>query len=152
MSEIVVRPAAEADVPEILRMGRSFHEQTAYARVVSLNVDAVAARVRRLIAGEGFAQVAMMNGEHVGMLGASLTAPWFNPDYRVTQELYWWVEPSVRELRVGSRLLEQLEAWWPQHSNGLLMLRTPNIDTERMDALYRAKGFIPWDGYYMKVR
>ncbi len=150
----MIRRAGIWDIPDIVSMGHKFHALTAYAHIAPIDAAALRERLLAMIHSRNgdVVFIAERDGMAIGMLGAIITGPWFNPHYRVTQEIFWWVEESARNTGAGSRLLEALEEWWPNHSQGLLMLRTPNIEVEKMDALYRAKGFIPWDGYYMKTR
>jgi hypothetical protein len=136
-------------------MGCQFHALTAYAKYASLDEHAVRHQLFSMVRSSAGDVVFVAEREDhtlVGMLGASITSPWFNPSYRVMLELFWWVDTQARESRTGPALLQALEQWWPQYANGLLMLATPNIEPEKMARLYRMKGFVRFDSYFSKFK
>lgn len=154
MSGVTVRPARADDISWCVETGKRFHAATVYGSVAQFDDGDVRLRVARMIAGwqDSVVYIAEEGGERVGTIGAVLNSPWFNLRSRFAQELFWWVVPEARKSKAGPMLLDALERWWPTRAQGLLMLRTPNIEPKVMDRLYRIKGFRPWDGYYMKTR
>jgi GNAT superfamily N-acetyltransferase len=144
-----IRHATLDDVTTIINMGERFHSSTVYGDVAGLDRETVAETLVGLIGGRGAIFICENESAVVGMLGVLVTNPWFNRKIKVTLELFWWVDEDSRKSGAGRLLFNALQAWWPERSEALIMLRTPNIEPEKMDRLYRMKGFTPWDQTYM---
>lgn len=148
-----VRCATHADIAAVIEIGHRFHDATVYGQAAELDNPTLIERLGRLVqAKDGLLLVAEERGEIVGTLGAIVTTPWFNKHRHVMQELFWWVNPEARGTGAGGALFEALEDASERLGMPLLMMRTPNIEPAVMDRLYRMKGFVPWDSYYMKLR
>lgn len=153
IDQVTIRQAVPRDVDWMVQAGREFHGLTCYGKVAEYDPEAVRAQLQRMIVMPADNVIFVAEGGNglVGMLGAFITPTWFAPKCRVAIELFWWVDPAARKSQAGARLLDELERWWPQRgARGLLMLRTPNVEPKVMDRLYRIRGYVPWDGYYMK--
>lgn len=152
-AQVLIRRAEAVDLGWIIELGREFHAATIYGKVAGYDERAVFKQLDFMRRHPSAGVIFVAEGEMgpVGMIGAIINAPWFNPLCLVAQELFWWVTPTARKTQAGALLLAELERWWPTvGAKGLLMLRTPNVAPKVMDRLYRIRGFTPWDGYYMK--
>lgn len=147
-----VRVAKVEDIPAVIDIGQRFHQETVYGQIADLDDETLVERLSKTIARDGIVFVAESGGEIVGTAGAIITTPWFNKHQKIALELMWWVNPEARGCGAGSALFDALDNWSLRLGLHLVMMRTPNIAPQVMDRLYRMKGLVPWDSYYVKLR
>lgn len=138
MSDAAFRPAAEADVPRLLRFMRALYEEDGST---SLREAAAEAALRRLLADSdrGLVGVIERGGDPVGYVvltwGYSLE---FHGRDAFIDELF--IEPEHRGVGLGGRAVEWAEAACRDHGAGVVHLEV-EIGNERAHALYRRCGF-----------
>ena len=126
---MTIRPATEADVPQIVAMSVHFLD-TLYAGALVGSAPHLAAFVQadRVI---GMAVVHVYEHPMSGELVAS--------------ELAWWVEPERR--RAGVRLLRAIEQWARDQGAAVMQMIAP---TPRVGAFYTAIGYAPVETLFQR--
>lgn len=146
-----VRPAAPEDIPQLVRMGVAFFEESGYSDVTTLDVGAITKLFRDLIDGQGALLVVESGGKLVGMTAGIVYPFYFNRDHVTGQELFWWVAPEHRANGVGSELLKALEAWAKgRGAQSFAMVALPQLDAEKVGALYRKAGYRPSENTFIR--
>lgn len=137
----MVRPATREDIPAILDIGERFHVFSPW-RDLPFSREATAQMLERLMdADEG----ALFYNGH-GILGGVVSQIYFGGGL-VAQELFWFADKGGREL------LEAFEAWAAEKgATGVLMisLAIDERTDERMDAIYRRRGYALRERNYYK--
>lgn len=105
---VLVRPAAETDIPRLIELGRHFYEQTAYRRVPYSEKGA--AGWYRLMLDHGLLFVATDDEALVGVIGGMSSPFLINPEHGVGTELLMWVEPEYRKSGAATALMDAIEA------------------------------------------
>lgn len=62
----------------------------------------------------------------IGFIGGMITPHMFNPNIKVFNELFWWVQEEHRKSRAGSMLLEAYIAWGKENADWLLFTLEEN--------------------------
>lgn len=145
----MIRPATPEDIPHILRMGRLFWSQTAYASLPYC-IDSMAFSCRQMM-GAGLLLMAETTGQVSGSIGA-LTCPLYaNRAILAAAELWFWVEPDHRSSGVGKELLLGLEAAAKARGVHLLsMLALEAVEPEKAKQIYLRAGYTPAEHTYLK--
>lgn len=143
-----IRFATEADVPDVVRMGRNMwaesktHQHSSYS-------DAKAERLARACTGTPLTGppsdkcllIACVEGVVVGMLGGYCTEDFFGHD-KIAGDFVFYVSPEKRGGTLGVRLLKAFEAWATQA--GARWMR-PGVSTgnevDRIVGLYEHLGY-----------
>lgn len=145
------RPAAQADIPQLVRMGVAFFEESGYADVTTLDVGAITKLFRDLIDGQGALLVVEADGKIVGMAAGIVYPFYFNRDHITGQELFWWVHPEHRANGVGSQLLKALESWAKEAgAESFTMVALPQLELEKVGSLYRKAGYRPSENTFIR--
>lgn len=102
--------------------------------------------------GERFLAVLYNQEDVVGLVGATLLSDHFLfTDYRVAQEIVWWVHPDARKDGVGNGLLDVLEHWAKTMGvKHLLVGHYENEHTDLLRSIYEKRGFKVKEYNYMK--
>lgn len=138
MSDPSFRPAAAADVPDLLRFMRALYEEDGST---PLREAAAEAALRRLLADPDRGLVRMI--ERSGTPAGYLVLTWgysleFHGRDAFIDELY--IGPEHRGAGLGGRAVEWAEAACREHGAGAVHLEV-ELDNERAHALYRRHGF-----------
>lgn len=104
----MIRNATEADVAELVRMGREFVGASPFG-ALGLS-DESRERVIRGLLGQ-FARVIDLEGEIVGALLGGLGPAWGDEQRMIATEMAWWVAPQFRGSVAAVRLLHQFRDW-----------------------------------------
>jgi GNAT superfamily N-acetyltransferase len=148
----LIRAAVEADIPDILRLGKLFFNEAGWPEFASWDEASVAATLRGLIQGtiEGGLIVAQYDGETVGMTGFVCYPFYCNLGMKFAQEQFWYVETQHR-FGAGRLLFDALEE--SARSKGatvLIMSSVASLRSEALARLYRKRGFAPGENTYIK--
>ncbi len=140
----MIRRATEADVPALIDMGHRFHALSPWAHI-PVDDDVLRAN---LFAYLGSAQMAIfVTDDLTGMIGAVFAPVFFASEY-VVQEMFWYCEAPGN----GSRLRKAVEEWAAEMgATAISIARLVGLNDERMDAMYRAKGYAPGEIFYYKA-
>ncbi len=142
----MIRDACEADIPQIVLMGRLAFERGGYRRFVDFDAFSAAVSARAFVDEPNVAFVVLDEGDLIGMAAALVAPLYFNRGKRLAQEIFWWIEPEhVRQTR---RLLAGLEEASMRQGAEIMLL--PSL-TASAGRLYRRMGYRPMEHYHMKA-
>lgn len=142
--------ATEADIPNVVRMGRLFWSQTPYNEIPYCP-DSVAFTCRQMIA-QDLLLIAEVEGEVAGAVGALASPLFTNRSVLVGAELFWWVEPQHRNSGIGKLMLSGIEA--AAKAAGVYrfsMMAFEQIEPEKAAAVYQRCGYVPTERTFNKV-
>jgi GNAT superfamily N-acetyltransferase len=105
--------ATREDIPAVIGLIGSFYAGTVY-RTFDLSSKRVLEISRKVTDGDKHEQVIVLalddSGVPRGILGAAVIYPLLT-EQKVAAELFLWVEPEYRKMRMGKWLLDALEEW-----------------------------------------
>lgn len=104
----MIRNATEADVDELVRMGREFLAVSPFARLGFS--DESRERGIRCLMGQ-FARVIDLEGKIVGALLGGIGPGWFDDERPIATEMAWWVDPQHRGSVAAVRLVHEFRDW-----------------------------------------
>lgn len=138
----MIRPATLADVPAITQLGERFHGEAGWADISSFNAENCASSLTAMVENpEAILLVAEKDGRIVGMAGGMTFPLYFNASHRSGQELFWYVEPGLRD-GTGGRLLDAMEqAARDRGCQSWIMIALDKVDPELTGRLYRRRGY-----------
>lgn len=134
-----IRPAREADLVDVVRMGvRFLQECDAYRGRVRIDVEHLA-RMAFWLHEHGVVFVAERDLRLVGMVGMTLVPAPLTGEL-VASEAMWWVDRELRGVpRVAFRLLDEAKAWAIGRDAELLHMIAP-AGADDVVAMYRRLG------------
>jgi len=139
----MIREAVEADIPALVAMGERFHALSPVRAAAPYSAERFAATLRGALASD--AAAVFVTDALDAMLGV-ICSPVYFSEAVFAQELFWWSEG-----RAGMRLLEAAEKWaLSKGASAFLMGRVEGV-TERLDALYRRRGYVATEHQYARV-
>lgn len=143
----MIRKAITKDVNGLIDLGMSFFVNSEYKQFVNAKEDCLRTMFESIIESEDGVWLVCEIGERlVGMIGVKLFQhPYSGDPY--AYELAWWVEPEVRSLGVGLKLLMAAEEWAKEHGALFMNMVAPNNSIER---LYGRLGYSPVERYFQK--
>jgi GNAT superfamily N-acetyltransferase len=145
-----VRLAVEADIPEIVRMGRLFWNQTPYRDVVYCP-DSIAFISQQMM-DQGLLLFAEVEGKPAGSVGAMASPLYANRTVMVAAELWWWVEPEYRNTGIGKLMLMEMEKAAKEAGvYRFAMMAFEEIELEKAAAVYRKFGYVPTERSFGKI-
>jgi len=138
-----VKLANRDDLPELLRMGQEF--TTALER--SFDQDSATETLENLMDDDnGF--LIITEG---GMLGGVVYPSFLDKSVLIAQELFWWVDESVRGNGAGDAMLALFEAWGHRKdAKQVIMVAMHKLAPEKVGKLYQNKGYGPFEYSYVK--
>lgn len=147
----MIRRATAADLPDLLKIGREFFEESGWPELCAWDEASVTRTFTSLIEGEmpGGLLVAFQ-GEMVGMAAFVLYPFYFNAECTVGQEIFWYARPMFRN-GIGAALLEAMEH--EARTAGALAFMMANIAGHRDEALarlYARRGYKPAENTFLK--
>ena len=91
------------------------------------------------------------NGKLIGITGGLLFPLYFNANYKVAQELWWWVEQDKRGSECGKLLYNALESWAKhKQANAFFMIALEDEKVDTMAKVYKRKGFKGMERTFIK--
>lgn len=145
--QLMLRPATQKDVDEVMRMVRDLKAAVAESAPFS------EATTSRLIADlirspRGMIHLACLpSGRPVGFIAGAVGAYAFAPVLEA-QELLWWVDPKYRKTDYGPKLMDAFERW-ARGKNAAVI--GASYSGKSADALFRRRGMVAAERKYMKV-
>lgn len=93
--------------------------------------------------------IAEHDGKVVGGVGGVITT-FQTSNVRSLVEMFWWVREDHRG-RLGLKLLAEFEREGKKRgAERCLMALMESSEPEKVDKIYRAKGFVPFERHYIK--
>lgn len=131
------RIATADDLGRLWAMGNRFHE----AAGQSVPADEECFRYMCIhLMSSGFLYVLESSGNLIGMLGGMAYPHWWNRDYLVAQELFWWCEPEARG--EGGKLLSAFEDWARNKGvSEITMVGTGKLKHAALSRYYERRGY-----------
>ncbi len=105
---MTIRPATADDVPTLLAWGRAFFQESVYSQFSSWSDTAVEVQIRTMLEDTD-SVIFVIDG--VGMIGGSLSQPYYSETDLVAQEMWWYVLPEARRSKAGQDLMVAFCAW-----------------------------------------
>lgn len=147
-----IRPALLSDIPDVAALGERFHAEAGWPEIAAPYVVEDCAQSLRLMVENpaGILLVAEAGGHLVGMAGGLAHPFYFNFGHLHGGELFWWVEPGLRD-GTGAALFDALED--AARSIGCLtfsMSAVERLKPELMGRLYTRRGYVPSERSFIK--
>ena len=147
-----VRQATEQDLDKYIELLGHFHAASPMTGVADF--DAVKTRAFLSASLENsniLLLVGELDGEIVGVTSCLLYPLYFNPDYQVAQELWWWLTPAARGSGVGQAMFKAIEAWAKEKdARALFMIALEDERAAAMEKVYFRAGFRPLERTFIK--
>jgi len=132
-------------------MGERFHAEAGWPDIVEYVTADCERTLDHLIRSEdGILLVAEHGGRLTGMAGGLAHPIYFNHSHRSGQELFWWVEPGLRD-GTGKMLLDRLES--EARAIGCVswsMIALDQVKPELTGRIYRRRGYRASEHSYIK--
>ena len=135
----MIREASEADIPALVRMGEAFNK--ASGTPAKFNRDDAASAARNLIASPS----GVVLVSEAGMIGGMMAPAYFNSDWVMAVELFWWAED-----RRGLRLLGAFEKWAIESGANEVRMTTLGA-IKGPERIPERRGYAPCEISYQKV-
>lgn len=104
---MIIRRPLEADIPQIVEMGRRFHAESIYSEMIGFNPEAFASSLAIFIASETMIFFVMEREEEIIGAICGAIGPHYMTGELASSELFWWVTPEARGR--GLKLLDAFE-------------------------------------------
>jgi len=141
MSDIIVRPPTNDEIPRMVQMGEYFWKLTNYAdKVPYIHKDVI--QSCNIMKEQGLLLGAYSGDEIAGFIGGVVGTSYTNFNIKIGQELFWWIQPQYRNSGAGTLLLSAIEnrakelglTYWT-------MIYLVNIEPEKTKHLYERSGY-----------
>lgn len=142
----MIRDAVPADIPDIVRLGRAFFEESGWQERLAGIPDSdfcpeTFAETATALGKNFVLLVYEKNGAVVGMIGVPYAPAIFNKKLLIAGEIFWYVDASYRK-GAGAELLRQLESALRARNVKLLgMVSEHGLRHEALAQVYKRAGF-----------
>lgn len=144
----MIRKATKEDKPKILGLLHDFYKSTDYY-FLGWNEASTASIIDSLI--DNNHAVLLVNDEVTGCIGGYVVPFWMNTDKKACQEMFWYVDKSIRGSKVAVGLFNEFEGWAKEQDVAFIaMSSTTNLDPSGVGAFYKRKGYKASDISYIK--
>lgn len=143
----MIRLAKLEDMPNLLRMGELFFNDSGYGEITSFNKSDTEITLKSLI-GLG----TLLTDGKSSMIGFLVFPLFMNQKTMMSQELFWWVDEDKRGTRIGIDLLKQAEKISKENGATVMnMLSLNDLNGEKVNKLYERLGYKRKEQSYMRV-
>lgn len=148
----MIRPATPDDMSDIVRLAHSFFASASVGHHIDSDTVSIIATAEHLMnAGNSCLLLAEVDGDVIGMAGATVYPFHFNMNYTVGHELLWWVEAEHRGVGAGPKLFQAMEQWAKDKgATYMIMASQPNLDGNRTARFFERNGYTPIDQNFMR--
>lgn len=151
MIEKYIRLAKTEDIPDLIKLSKSFHKSSPY-RTMGFDATKTKTFFENAIATMGMQSVtlvALKDEKIVGFLAATASEPVFSAS-KISMEMAWWVEPEHRGSRSAYLLFKAYEDWALRVGCSYVqMAYLPDTETD-LDEFYRKQGYQRVESSYLK--
>lgn len=145
MNGIVIRKVLVGDFNKIIQMLTQFQEEILADYGLNLNTPNFKEEMFSYV-DSSF--VAEKNGELVGIIAGKIINFPFSVD-KIYQEAIWFVCKEYRSF--GLRLMNRLTEWCKEQDIKFLVTsRMINLQSDKLDVVYKHLGFVPYEVNYIK--
>jgi RimJ/RimL family protein N-acetyltransferase len=147
-----VRPATAEDLDRYIELLDDFHQASPMIGVADFNALKTRAFLSASLENDSILLlVGELDGEIVGVTSCLLYPLYFNPDYQVAQELWWWLTPAARGSGVGQAMFKAIEVWAAaKDAKALFMIALEDERAAAMEKVYCRAGFRPLERTFIK--
>lgn len=141
------------DASAIARMGKAFFDFTPVLdKHVGYDKDSLLGFAEMAQESRSVAMfVAEVDGEVVGAVAGICYPHFLNNNRVVAQELFWWVDPEHRGSTIGNELHDMLVTWASMNgARAFFMIAINNERSDRIEKLYKRKGYEPLERTYVR--
>jgi GNAT superfamily N-acetyltransferase len=144
------RLATEADLPEIVRMGRGFWNQTDYS-FIPYDDESIRWWSTRMLECELLVAIEV-DGKVAGFVGAISCPMLGNMKWKCAAELFWWIDPEYRNAGAGLMLFRAFKDQAKKVGvHVMAMMCLESVEPEKATALYLREGMKPTERVFMQV-
>jgi hypothetical protein len=137
----MIRQATMDDIEDVLEWGRKFHAYSPWGKRVPINEPDWRATVTNLLQSDE-AAVFVSDG---GFCGGLIFPMYFNHDFRIAQEFFWFADHD------GTALREAFESWAKDHGASAIQMSCIADDREKaVRRLFRQSGYAATETALMK--
>jgi len=143
----MIRRATEEDIEFIVEMGRKFYESCGFPSILTFDPEILTGVLHNLIVNDN--ACILVDDKLRGMI-AGVVYPYYFTGQMSGNEMFWWVEPEHRK-GLGKKLLDKLEEW--AEAKGAVSFTMISLDAsnpEKMDKIYRKRGYEPREHHYVR--
>ncbi len=147
-----VRRATAEDLPEYIRLAIDFHAASPMRGVADFDPVGYDAFLKSATANPDMAVWLAESGGHVvGISGAMVYPLYFSPNYRVAQELWWFLTPTARGTGAGLAMFREIERWAAEKdAKAIFMIALEDENSAQMESVYRRSGYTPMERTFIK--
>ena len=143
----MIRLAKLEDIPNLLRMGELFFNDSGYGEITSFNKNDTEVTLKSLID-----LGTLLTDGKSSMIGFLVFPLFMNQKTLMSQELFWWVDEDKRGTRIGIDLLKQAEKISKENGATVMnMLSLNDLNGEKVNKLYERLGYKRKEQSYMRV-
>ena len=143
----MIRLAILEDIPNLLRMGELFFNDSGYGEITSFNKNDTEVTLKSLID-----LGTLLTDGKSSMIGFLVFPLFMNQKTLMSQELFWWVDEDKRGTRIGIDLLKQAEKISKENGATVMnMLSLNDLNGEKVNKLYERLGYKRKEQSYMRV-
>lgn len=149
---MIVRPATLEDLPAYMPLALAFHAASPIRQAIPFSVEGFADFYTAAIESQNMGVwLAEQDGRLIGICGALVYPMYFNPDYWVAQELWWYLSPEARGHGAGKAMYDAIDAWATEKgASALFMIALEDERASKMEKLYVRQGFQPMERTFYK--
>lgn len=150
---VTVRPATPDDLPELVRMGRAFHEASKLAErglpFDPASLTEFCAYLGRSV--HGLCLVGTVDGAVRGAVAGQISPFFLAHNVFVAEEKWWWVDPEARGSGLHARLFTAFSVWARRSGADVVMMAAlATLRPAVLDRIYRRMGFKRLEMHYVK--
>jgi GNAT superfamily N-acetyltransferase len=140
------------DLKEYSRLAETFYQHSTIKDYSSFDLESFTVFLKNCLTNPDIVILACKdNNKIVGITGGLLFPLYFNHNYKVAQELWWWVEEEYRGSSCGKLMYDALENWAKEkQADSMFMIALEDTNVERMARLYKRKGFVGTERTFIK--
>lgn len=149
---MIVRKAAESDLPNYLVLAKAFHAASPMHGSIEFDIPGYSEFYLSSLQNDSLGiWLAEINEQMVGICAAIAYPLYFNPSALVVQELWWWLTPAARGSGAGKEMFKQIEQWSKEkNATALFMIALEDERSKKMENLYVRAGFKPMERTFIK--
>lgn len=147
---VKVRPATEADIPMLVRLGARMHSESPRYAPLDYSPEKVA-KVMASAIEQGGAHVAESDGKIIGGIAGFVVEHWFGHD-RMASDYAFYIAPEARGGRAALLLVRAFEEWAVSMGvKSILPGVTTELDAPGVAAFYNRLGYRTYGSLFLKV-
>jgi Acetyltransferase (GNAT) family len=149
---LIVRKVETKDAASIVEFGRAFYETTVFNELINFDAISLLHTIFSNIDNPCFnCWVAELDGKVIGAIAGYSYMFQYNLSDLVIMELFWHVNSKYRSSGAGEALHKQFENWGKEiGAVAIQMGYTSSCESERVEKIYKRKGFVENGKIYIK--